>query len=437
MDKIIKLQKEKAEKIKRMEELLLISESEEKGLTEEQNSEFQNLKEEIKAMTERIKDLEFIEQNRVKQINAQPETTIVKTEEKEKTGVVSVSGKLEKGHLTASWIRTLAASKHFGVNALDWAKKAYGENHPVVKTLLAGSGAGSNTIPSDVASEIIELLRNNTIIRQMGPRAIGMEHGTLDITRQTGSVTASYVGENTALNATDMTADQVSLALKKIMAVTSVSKELLSDSVHNVDSLIRDDLVEALRDAENAQLIRGTGSATAPNSLYEFADNASQVHSTAAGAAPNVTAVELVLKTLVQFLEAGNVSVEGAFWGMSSRTKNYLMFLRDTNGNRAFPEMRDGMLLDQKFLVTEAIPSNLGVGTDESELYLVQPKGLYLADGSQMNIESTDVGSYQVGGALKSAFADDSVAFKVTQRHDFEARHAKAVACAEGVQWGD
>lgn len=436
MTKLEKLLEKRAASLKRMQEISDASETE-KGLTEEQKTEFGELKTQIKAMNEEIENLEFLEAEKAKQIKNTKEP--VKTDDESETKAVQIEGtpvKLEKGLLTGAFVRVLAGAKFFGESAEDYAKKAYGENHPVIKTLIQGSGAGANTIPGDIAAEIIELLRNATIVRQMGPRGISMEHGKITVNRKDGSTQASYIGENTALNATDMSLGNLELSLKKIMGVTSVSKELLRYSVHNVEGLIRDDLVEAIRDAENAQLIRGTGTSTAPSSLSEFATAAGQVHATAAGVSPDVAAVEVVLKALIQYLEGSNISTEGARFAFSSRIKNYLMFLRDANGNRAFPEMRDGLLLDRQFMTTEAIPSNLGGGTNQSEIYLAQPSGLFLADGSRMEIQSTDVGSYQVGGNLRSTFADDSMAFKVTQEHDFEARQPNAVAKAEGVEWG-
>ena len=97
--------------------------------------------------------------------------------------------------------------------------------------------------------------------------------------------------------------------------------------------------------------------------------------------------------------------------------------------------MRDGLFFDKKFLTTESIPGNLGSGTDETEIYLVQPSGLFLGDGNNAEIESTSTGSYQVGGNLVSTFATDSVAFKITQQHDLETRHLNAVAVAEAIRW--
>jgi len=207
--------------------------------------------------------------------------------------------------------------------------------------------------------------------------------------------------------------------------------------VTGMDRIIRDDLLLAMTTVEDAQLIRGAGSANAPKSLYDIAVAAGSNFDAAAGTSPTVVAVEAVLRGLIQKLEGSNVSTKGAYFNMNSTVKNFLMFLRDANGNRAFPEMRDGLLLDKPFLDTEAIPGNLGAGSNESEIYLSQPTGLYLGENDSMQIESTDTGSYQVGGALVSTFANDSVAYKITSRHDFEARHLKAVAVAEAVQWGN
>lgn len=437
MNRIQELKKLKADALVKLEQLANFRK--EKGLSVEEEKNVTDLKTAIKAYNQEVEDLEFLETQKAQTV-AVTTPTVPTNPEKAipvNASVQDSSIKLEKGFHAAAYMRSLAAAKHLGESAIDFAKKAYGENHPVMKTLLAGSGSGANTVPTEIATEIIELLRNKTVIRQMVQNRIGVPHGKLSLPRQTGSVTASYVGENTALNATDLSIGAASLLLKKIMAVTSVTKEALAYSVTGMDRIIRDDLILALMTAEDAQMIRGTGSASAPKSLFDIATAASNTLNAAAGKTPNVAAVEVVLKDLIQKIEGGNVSTKDACWNFNSTVKNYLMFLRDANGNRAFPEMRDGLLLDKKFLDTEAIPGNLGAGADESEIYLTQPAGLYLGENNNMLIESTDVGSYQAAGALKSTFAEDSVAFKITASHDFEARHLKAVALAKQVQWGN
>lgn len=436
MKRILELKQLKADALVKLEQLANFRK--EKGLSQEEEKNVADLKASIKAYNQEIEDLEFLETQKAQSV-ASTQPTTPESPEKAVPGiaVVDSSVKLEKGFHTASYIRSLAGAKQLGMSPVEFAKKAYGENHPVIKTLLAGTGAGAAMVPNDIAKEIIELLRNKTVIRQMVSNKIGVPHGKLSLPRQTGSVTATYVGENTALNTSDMTVGNANLLLKKIMAITSVTKEALNYTVTGIDRIIRDDLIKALKNAEDAQMIRGTGSATAPKSLFDIATAASNVVNAAAGKSPDVVAVELVLKNLIQKLEGNNVSTAGAYWNFNSTVKNYLMFLRDANGNRAFPEMRDGMLLDKVFLDTEAIPGNLGVGSNESEIYLGQPDGLYLGDNEDMSIESTDVGSYQSGGNLVSAFATDSVAYKITSNHDFEARHLKSVAVASGVQWGN
>lgn len=428
MKRLAKLKLQLGTLVKTFEGLVNARAEEGKNFSEEKTKELNETRNEIESIKAEIKDLELIQEEQAKDLSDKN-----KPSKEDKT--VSKPIVLEKGIHAAAYFRCMVAAKHHDMPASEFAEKAYGENHPVTKTLMATSGSGQNTIPANIASELIELLSNRTIVRKMMPTKIGVPHGKLTVNRKTGATQAAYVGEKTALDATDMSIGNCELSLKKLMAVTSVTKEMLDWSVHNVDVVIREDLLDAMAQAEDAHFIRGVGSSTAPTSLYEIATAAGLKFSVAAGTSPSVTDVEAVLKKLLQNLESNNVTTQDAVFYMSSRTKNFLMFLRDANGNKAFPEMKEGLLLDRKFEYTESVPSNLGVGTNESELGLVSPSGLYLGEDSGMKLESTDTGSYQVGGQLKSTFAEDSVAFKVVGQHDFEARHPKCCSVAEGIQW--
>jgi len=423
-----KLKLELGTLVKSFEELVNLRGEQGKDFSEEKTKELNETRTKINSIKEEISDLELIEAQKSKDVSTKNKP------ENDSTDTTAI--KLEKGLHAAGYFRCMLAAKHNGGTPLEFAEKAYGENHPVTKTLMATAGTGQNTIPAEISSELIELLNNRTIVRRMMPTPIGVPHGKITVNRKTGSTQASYVGEKTALDATDMAFGNCELSLKKLMAVTSVTKEMLDWSVQNVDRIIREDLLDAMAQAEDAHFIRGVGGANTPSSLLEIATNAGQAFNAAAGTTPNVAAVELEIKKLLQTLEGQNIPTQDAVFCMSSRVKNYLMFLRDANGNRAFPEMKDGLLFDRKFEYTEAIPSNLGAGSNESELTLVSPSGLYLGENGGMVIESTETGSYQSGGQLKSTFAEDTVAFKLVSQHDFQARHLNCVAVAQAVQWG-
>ena len=121
-------------------------------------------------------------------------------------------------------------------------------------------------------------------------------------------------------NASDATFDQIALELKKIMAVTSVSKELLNYGVFGVDSIIRDDMVQSLARTADAQLLLGVSSATKPASIDSLI-NASNSQASAGATQANVDAD---LQFLIYSLKANNARMQRCKFVMNPRSVEFL-----------------------------------------------------------------------------------------------------------------
>lgn len=348
-----------------------------------------------------------------------------------------LDGKGEK--FGALVLATMAANGGGMKGAHDFLVKKYGRRHEITKTLQAGSTPGSVLVPEDFANEVIELLRDQTVVRQLALRTIGLPQGQLTLPRQNSSATAQFIGENTAINATDMGFDSIQLSAKKLMSVTSLTSELLQDNVYGAEAMARDDLVQTMAQKEDEQLLRGTGSAIAPTSIKEIADGGSRVRNAddltgAANQAAKVGLVRYDLGFLEQKLMEDNIPGDCVFI-MSPRSYIFLRDMLDGNGNKAFPEMGGGSLNGYRFYISNKIPNNLGTGTNESEIYMLAPGQFLFGDSMGIELKSTDTGSYQIGGNLVSTFATDSIAIRAISRFDFNARHDEAVYYLDQVKW--
>lgn len=349
------------------------------------------------------------------------------------------SDRKDYGLRFAQLVRAMAATKGDRRQAVEWAQRAFGRDHDVTKALEWGSAPGNELVPTDWANEVIELLRNMTVVRRMGPRSMGMPMGNMTLPFQDGSATGAYVGENTAVNATDASFDNFTMSAKKLMAVTSITNELLRYNAYGVDALVRDDLVEVMALTEDSQLLRGTGSATAPTSLLEIATSNSAVYTSAPTAplAPTIAEVDSETGQLMLHLKEANIVLRSCYWVMAPRVAQYLSQLRDGNGNKAYPTIdSNGTFRGWPIIESNQVPINLGTGTDESEIYFVSGPQLILADTRRMDVLTTDTGSYQVTGSLVSTFANDVTAIRVISEHDFNARHNDAIAVLDTVRWG-
>lgn len=419
-------------------------------------TEVDNMQGEIESLDKAINRLEKLERAKGALAAKSEEEPLRDSTPYEVKGYGSVTGgtrpwmkgdeNAEKGIRFAQLARAWAVgTKNQMTTPIQWAKQAYGESHPVTlqlqKTLNQGTdSAGGFTVPEDWGADFIELLRNFTVVRRVNPRSPGMPNGNLTLPGLATTAGAGYVGEAAAITAADATFREVKLAAKKIAAITSMSNELLQYNAYGADMIVRDDLLEGMAVAEDAQLLRGTASASAPTSFLEIATNASNVITAPAGS--TIADIEGTLANLELVLMNNNVSTVGAAWIMAPRTYQTLLNTRDGNGNRAFPEMvnwstdNTSQLRGKQVLVSNQVPVNLGTGTNESELYLVQGRHVLLADTRRMQMLTTNQGAITADGTtLISTFSNDLTAFRLISEHDMNVRHVDCIAVADTVLW--
>lgn len=319
--------------------------------------------------------------------------------------------------------------------ALEIAEKA--GDHQVMKALgessLAGGGA---MVQGDFETDVVEVLRSASVIRERGVRTVPMNGGSLTMPYGATGASAGYIGENANITKTEPTLGQINFVAKKLAAVVPTSNELLSDTSGRADTFIRDDLAAAMADKENSQLIRGTAASAQPTSLQ----NLSTVAGTNFAANGTVSIANTVsdLGTAIRKVEEGNVRITKGGWIFDTRTKWYLMTALDSNGNYVFrDELMRGTLLTYPFSVTTAIPNNLGGGTDESEVYFANFDSLILAESDQLSLEVFPGGAYHDGSNVISGISQDQTVIRAIQRHDFNSRfRGLDVAYMSAVKWG-
>jgi len=269
----------------------------------------------------------------------------------------------------------------------------------------------------------------------MGAVTIPMATGTLNIPKLAGGGSASYIGENTDIPKTQPSFGTVQLTWKKLAAIVPISNDLLRFSSPAADMIVRDDLVAAMAQREDAAFIRDDGQNNTPKGLRSWASSVNNV--IPANATASLDTVTTDLGKLVLALKQANVRFIRPGWLMSPRTEMYLLTLRDGNGNYAFrPEMLAGRLFGYPYAVTTQIPENLGGGNgNETEVYLVDFADAIIGESTQLIIDASTEASY-IDNGLKSAFSLDQTVIRVIAEHDFAMRHEESVAVLTGVTWG-
>jgi HK97 family phage major capsid protein len=127
--------------------------------------------------------------------------------------------------------------------------------------LESTNSAGGFLVPIQYSSDIIRLVEERGIFRKEG-RVVDMTTESLVIPRQTAGATAYFIGEGTAITASDLTLDQITLTLKKIGCLTAFSNELSADAMAIVGDMLAKDFAYRLADKEDECAFNGNGQST-------------------------------------------------------------------------------------------------------------------------------------------------------------------------------
>lgn len=137
------------------------------------------------------------------------------------------------------------------------------------------AGKGAETV-FDRPGEIIELLRNQAAVIRLGARFLSGLTSPIAFPKQTGPMTASWVGENpvSAVSATDLALGLVTLSPRWLQATTSVSRQLLLQSSIDVEAMVRRDLAAIHALAIDRAAIHGQagGATSEPKGVYVWPD---------------------------------------------------------------------------------------------------------------------------------------------------------------------
>lgn len=328
-------------------------------------------------------------------------------------------------------LRAIAAGRGDPERAAAFANKEWGDA-AVVKALgVQDSAAGGFLVPDDWSADIIEFLRPATVVRRANPETVDMPNGTMNIPRLTGGSTASYIGENQNLALSGNTFGAVRLSWKKLGAVIPISNDLLRARSANADSIIRNDLVRAMAQAEDLNFLRSDGSQFAPKGLKYWTPSTNTTTSAGSTLANMITD----LSVLQLYLLNANVAMLRPHWFMSPRTMMAFETIQNSQGNYVFrDEMTSrGTLWGIPFATTTQIPINLS-GTN-TELYLVDMADAVIGEATNLIIDASNEAAYYDGANVQSAWSQDQTSIRAIARHDFAMRHDQSVAYLSSVAY--
>jgi HK97 family phage major capsid protein len=296
--------------------------------------------------------------------------------------------------------------------------------------------AGGYLVPEQYSTDVIELLRPMSVVRDMVGGSLPMPVGTLMIPKITEGLSAFYQNENAPATKTLLRTGQLKLTWRKLTALTAFSNDLGRYSNPSYDAIVRKDMVKAIAQRENQAFLRDVGTDSAPKGMRHLAANA--LSPIAANATVNLTNVTVDLGKMILDLLNDNVPITKGGWIFAPRTYMFLYTLLTTNGVFAFrDELSRGTLWGYPYRVTTSVPINLTThgGTTESEIYFADFDDLVIGDSMALRIDASDSASYTDGGAAVSAFETDQTVVRGITEHDFNTRRAESISIMDGVNW--
>lgn len=142
------------------------------------------------------------------------------------------------------------------------------------RDLTAGTGSqGGFLVATDnLASSFVDLLRNRTLVGQLGATMLSGLVGNVTIPRQTSANSATWLAnEASTITETNAAFGQIAMTPKHVGAYQEISRQLLMQSAPSVDMLVMNDLARVIAIAIDLAALEGSGASGQPTGISQTA----------------------------------------------------------------------------------------------------------------------------------------------------------------------
>lgn len=334
-----------------------------------------------------------------------------------------------------------------GENPVMIAEQRWGKSSPKlvqhIRAAVAGGGTGSGEWGAELAQndlrytgDFIEYLYAMTVFDKLGLREVPAK---VRIKGQDGAFTANWVGESKPIPMSKGDYSQVDLDPLKVAALTVISMELLEDSSPSAEMLVRDGLAEASSQKIDTTFL-SAAAASAGVSPAGILNGVSAI--TPSGT--DLAAVRADMQSLIYPFVQGKMGT-GITLVMNPATALALSFMYGSLDQRAFPEINQtgGSINGMRVVVGDNVTPGDVIAIRTSDVWRIGDSGIRISMSREATIEQTDnptgATDTPVGATttyLTSMFQEESIAFKVVRRINFQKRRSNAVQYLSNVEWG-
>ena len=227
--------------------------------------------------------------------------------------------------------------------------------------------AGAEFVYTEFGGELIELLRSKAVVAALGARIRTGLSSPISFPRLTSEGAASWVAENPGSDvaeADDVT-ETVTLTPKSLTRTTSISRQLIVQSIVDAEADIRDSISNAIALAIDQAGIHGTGANNQPQGIYY----ASNVNAKAMGGVPTFgKLVDMVTEVATDNAILGNLGFVTTP-GMAGKLLQTLVASSAGSAMIWSGTILEGIVAGYKAMASNQIKSTLGGGSEHGIVF--------------------------------------------------------------------
>jgi HK97 family phage major capsid protein len=295
-------------------------------------------------------------------------------------------------------------------------RKAQGVFVPMaaLEQRVSTTGTAPEVVPTiHRADQYIEPFRNSLLARRLGVRVLSGLTGNLSIPKFGTGTTVGWVAENSALTASDMAFDAVTLSPKHAGGMTEMSRQLIQQSTPDIEQLVRNDLSFMLAQAIDSALIQGGGT-NEPHGV--LSTTGTQSGSLATLSWTNILA-------MLEKLELSNAAA--ANWLVATKAKTKFAGTLKATGLPGYL-LENGRMADLPLFSTNQI-ANKDNDTDPDTLIAI------LGDWSQVMLGIWSEIDILVNPFAETAYSKGNVLVRAMSTVDIALRHPEGFVVANDI----
>lgn len=138
----------------------------------------------------------------------------------------------------------------------------------LISRLLDKATEGADLVATDLQTgNMIELLRNASVLMAAGARTLSGLTGDIAIPRHSGGASTFWVAESTDVSESTPTFDQVALSPNTVGTFTEISRKLLIQTSLDIESFVRGDIITSIAVELDRVGLIGSGSGAEPTGV--------------------------------------------------------------------------------------------------------------------------------------------------------------------------